>query len=1014
MLNHIASWQICFLAFRVTLLCLITGGGVLSAKPPHDTQKPGEHPPAGDEIVAGMTLPAGFEVSLFAAEPHVRQPIAIDIDDRGRLWVAQCDTYEGGPYDRELEDRILILEDANVDGKFDRRREFWAGPGPLSGLTLGFGGVWALCAGELRFYPDRDGDDRPDGPPVVHLAGWDYLHTRHNVVNGLKWGPDGWLYGRHGISDISTVGRPETPAEKRTLVDCAIWRYHPARHQFEVVCRGTTNPWGFDYDDHGEMFFTNNVNGHLWHVLPGARYIRMYGEHPNPYLYELMGACADHDHWDTSAGDWAVSRGGKGKHGQLGGGHSHCGGMIYLGDNWPSEYRNSMLMCNTHGYRVNRDRLVLTEEGYRGRHAPDFLLTHSPWFRGVSLEYGPDGGVYLSDWTDYGECHDHDGVHRSSGRIYKITYGPPTQAGRAVNIGALTSEQLVMLQLHPNDWYVRHARRRLQELAIEGNLDPQTIERLHAIFREQPETTRKLRAMWALYSMGALDDAWLAKQLQHADPHVRAWSVRLLVDDRRVSPDVLEQILQSARSEQSTLVRLHLASALGRLPLSARLSLAVAILRPGVDSAKNRHLRLMVWYGIEPAVAANPREAISVLQRLDSSRLRRFASRRISETWPGRGDIDAESLVVVSQLVRYAADSSDRSLCVDVLSGVQAALRGRLDLRTPRGWNDIRVSLDRSDARELRELARQLDCMFGGRRDGKQLAAIVLDTNVASEHRRAALQTLLQVDQQAAATVLPRIAAEQVMAAAAVEALQRVVDVRLFTKMAGRYPWLKREAREALIETAVTRPPYALVLLRQVSSGKMPREDITAYHARQLRLLRSEEVDQVLEEVWGRLGESDEEKTRKIELWRRKLTADRTQSANLAEGRKLFAKTCGKCHRLFGEGDSIGPDLTGGNRKNLDYVLENVITPSALVPRGTEVHVVLMEDGRVLSGMVVRQTPQVIELQMAEQKVTLDRSAIDQLKATGQSLMPEGQLDTMTEQQVVDLMAYIMSDGHHE
>ncbi len=219
---------------------------------PKNTQKAGEHPPSAQEAVKRISVPPGFQVTLFAAEPDVRQPIAIDLDDRGRLWVAQCDTYEGGPYDTNYEDQILILEDTDGDGIHDRRTLFWKGRGPLTGLTWGFGGLWVLCAGELRFLPDRDRDDRPDGEPEVHLDGWDYLHTRHNVVNGLQWGPDGWLYGRHGITDVSAVGVPGTPPDKRTVLDCSIWRYHPLEHRFEVVCRGTTNPWGFDYDETGE------------------------------------------------------------------------------------------------------------------------------------------------------------------------------------------------------------------------------------------------------------------------------------------------------------------------------------------------------------------------------------------------------------------------------------------------------------------------------------------------------------------------------------------------------------------------------------------------------------------------------------------------------------------------------------------------------------------------------------------------------------------------------------------
>src|SRR5262249_54473205 len=352
-----------------------------------------------------------------------------------------------------------------------------------------------------------------DGEPEVVLDGWALQGVGHNIVNGLMWGPDGWLYGRHGIMATSHVGPPGTPDSKRVRINCGIWRYHPIRKVFEAVAHGTTNPWGLDYDDHGQMFFTNNVNGHLWHLIPGAHYKRMYGEDFNPRTYALMDQHADHQHWDAGK-PWHDSRDGKGEHGKRGGGHSHCGAMIYLGDNWPEHYRNTIFMCNTHGRRVNNDRLVRSGSGYVRLHADDFLFANNPWFRGIDLKYGPDGGVYVSDWTDIGECHDHDGVHRTSGRIFKVTYGdvkPPPVA----DVAKLTDAELVKLQLHRNDFYVRAARRNLQERAAAGKDMKAVHAALHKMFDDNPDVTRKLRALWALYVTGGTSETWLRQQLGH-------------------------------------------------------------------------------------------------------------------------------------------------------------------------------------------------------------------------------------------------------------------------------------------------------------------------------------------------------------------------------------------------------------------------------------------------------------------------------------------------------------------
>src|SRR5262249_19674820 len=317
---------------------------------------------------------------------------------------------------------------------------------------------------------------------------------------GLRRAPDGWLSRRPGILDTSRGGPPGPPDGKRVPINCGIWRYHPTRKVFEAVAHGTTNPWGLDYDDHGQMFFTNNVNGHLWHVIPGAHYKRMYGEDLRPHLYGLLDQHADHQHWDASKA-WSDSRDGKGEHGKRGGGHSHVGAMFYLGDNWPDQYRNTIFMCNTPGRRLNNDRLVRSGSGYVGVHGADFLFANDPWFRGIDLRYGPDGGVYISDWTDLGECHDHDGVHRTSGRIYKVTYGKP-RPPQKIDVARLSDAELVKLQLHKNDWFVRAARRNLQERAAAGQDMKAVHAALHALLDGQRDVPRKLRALWALYVTG--------------------------------------------------------------------------------------------------------------------------------------------------------------------------------------------------------------------------------------------------------------------------------------------------------------------------------------------------------------------------------------------------------------------------------------------------------------------------------------------------------------------------------
>ena len=348
------------------------------APPPFNTQELSTPLLKPTEALKAVTVPKGFRVQLSAAEPMVRQPIDMAWDARGRLWVAECYTYAEREtnFEKKLKDRIIILEDTNHDGVFDKRKIFWDGASQLTSIEIGFGGVWAACAPEILFLADKNGDDVPDGKPTVVLDGFDNDKVRHNIVNGLRWGPDGWLYGRHGIlGPGSKVGVPGTPEAKRTPINCGIWRYHPTRKKFEVVCHGTTNSWGHDWDEHGQLFFINTVIGHLWHVVPGARFQRMYGEHFDKHLYELIQQTADHFHWDIGNEKWADLK----KTGMTsgtdaaGGGHAHTGMMIYLGDNWPDKYRGRLFTLNFHGLRMNQDTLHRKGAGYVGKHAPDFM-----------------------------------------------------------------------------------------------------------------------------------------------------------------------------------------------------------------------------------------------------------------------------------------------------------------------------------------------------------------------------------------------------------------------------------------------------------------------------------------------------------------------------------------------------------------------------------------------------------------------------------------------------------------
>ena len=584
------------------------------------------------EALKAITVPKGFRVQLAAAEPMVQQPIDMAWDERGRLWIAECYTYaeKETNFEKTLKDRIIILEDTDKDGVFDKRKIFWDQASQLTSIEIGFGGVWAACAPNILFLADKNGDDKPDGKPLVILDGFDNDKVRHNIVNGLRWGPDGWLYGRHGIlGPGSKVGIPGTPEAKRADIQCGIWRYHPTRKIFDVVCHGTTNPWGHDWDENGQLFFINTVIGHLWHVVPGARYQRMYGQHYDKHLYELIQQTADHYHFDIGKEKWSDLKktGMTSATDAAGGGHAHTGMMIYLGNNWPKQYHGNVFTLNLHGLRINQDTLHRQGAGYVGKHAPDVMRTKDQWFRGIELSYGPDGGVYVLDWSDIGECHDNDGVHRTSGRIFKITYGKPAKVD--ADLSKETLRGLIAWTGIKNEWHRRQARRLLQEKSAQGQSMTGTIKKIRSFFEVTASDSNALRAMWALNSIGGADEKWLLKQTHHGNEHIRTWAIKLLCDHGELSNATKTRFIQMAGKDTAGLVQLHLACALQKLPLAERWPLATALVSH-TTYAEDPVLPLMVWYGLNPAVQENPTEAIKLVAKCKIPKVRQFIARRLA------------------------------------------------------------------------------------------------------------------------------------------------------------------------------------------------------------------------------------------------------------------------------------------------------------------------------------------------------------------------------------------------
>ncbi len=967
-----------------------------------------------------MTVPDGFKVTLFAGEPDVVQPIAFTFDDRGRLWVVEGMSYpkwnkdeatEKGENGRVLDkrkgkDRVLIFEDTDGDGQFDKRTVFADNLTNLSGIEYGFGGIWLCSIPNLIYIPIKPGTDQPAGPPQIKLDGWS-LDSGHNAFNSLKWGPDGWLYGCNGILATSKVGAPGTPDKDRTPMNCGVWRYHPTKKKFEVFATGTTNPWGLDWDEYGEMFITNCVIDHVWHVVPGGHYERMYGQDFNPHLYKLMPSIADHKHW--AGGSWTESRGGKGAHSDAGGGHAHVGCMIYQGNSWPKAYYGGLFTCNLHGNRVNHDLLEPKGSSYVARHGKDFLFANDPWFRGIAIDYGRDGSVYVSDWCDTGECHNYQVAHTTSGRIYKITYGKPDQWND--DLAKADNSRLIklLLKLDSNEWTVRHSARLLQERAAAGKLTEQDRRSLFI----NPKLPA-LRQMWISHIIGNTPKYETLPQETFRESF-RAWAVRLTLEDVPPVTAGREEIsafvdeLLGAADDPSRLVRLHLAGGLQRLPVEARWRILDKLLQHTGD-AEDPYIPLMIWYAVEPMIAVKPTEPW--LRWLRFPMLREFAARRLTSL-PGGMDTVMKEMdfndYLSKFIVQQGLHAHPHFLQRDALRGVLTGLQGQRSVPMPKQWRDVYPQLIQSPLPEVRDKAMALAVLFGDERALTSLHSIAADAKAPFAQRQSALQMLTFKQPPTLLALLQDLLNDPGLRASAIQALAAYADPKTPSLILQRYAKLTADEKSDAVHTLASRPAYALALLDAVAAKTVARTDLNAFTVRQLLALNDKQVTARVNEVWGTLRPASQEKAALMVKYKSLLTADTLKQANLASGRLLYTKQCAACHKLFGEGGNIGPELTGSQRANLDYVLENMLDPSAVVPREYQVSIITTNSGRTLTGIVKEETERALTVQTQNEVVIVPKDEIDLRRQSNLSMMPEGMLDRLTSDEVRDLVGYLAS-----
>ncbi len=546
----------------------------------------------------------GLQMELVSSEPIVLQPIDMHFDARGRLWVVQYlqypfpagatinfyDQYLRAGYDRDLlpppnhvpgDDKITLLEDTNGDGVFDTHQDVITGLDITTSVLFAYGGLWVMSPPHLLFYPDNSGDGIPDGEPEVHLEGFG-LEDTHSVSNGLTMGPDGWIYGVQGSTSTSEV-------EGYSFLGQATWRYHPEREQFELYSEGGGNPWTMDFDSKGRAFTgTNAGNTRGIHEVQGGRYVKGWAKHgplTTPYSFGYFNHMDHEGYTPRFSMTFLVYEEGKlpGYEGQ------HISGMALTNRVQAARFLRDGSTFQT----VDTDSLVTTPD--RG-------------FRPVDMKVGPDGGVYIADWCDIRMNHVQpvDTWNKSCGRIWRLQaedYKPVSP----FNLTERSNEELIEMLSDERKWYRGQARRLLGERE-----DRSLVPDLRAL-TETNTGQLALEALWTVHLIEGIDQDWALQLLNHSDPYVRLWTIRLLGDTGTISLPIRERLVQLAATESEAEVRSQLASSSRRFDLEDALPILRELITHPED-VDDKHIPLLIWWALEEMISRDADAVIAFLE----------------------------------------------------------------------------------------------------------------------------------------------------------------------------------------------------------------------------------------------------------------------------------------------------------------------------------------------------------------------------------------------------------------
>jgi putative heme-binding domain-containing protein len=489
----------------------------------------------------------------------------------------------------------------------------------------------------------------------------------------------------------------------------------------------------------------------------------------------------------------------------------------------------------------------------------------------------------------------------------------------------------------------------------------------------------------------------IEKFLSHPDEYVRAWTIQLMCESPEANTRLHGRLIGMASDDPSPLVRLYLASALQRLSGQTGWRVAEHLVRHAED-ANDHNLPLMYWYGIEPLVPNDVDRAMALARSSAIPLLTRYVFRRLAS--------EDESLAAVTRLL---TDPDQQEFHALLLDEMLRAFEGRVDIPMPASWSEAYERLMAGGDASIRQRADQIAVLFGDKRIFPRLRSTLADASASVDRRMRALEILVRGRDQGAVNAFLAAVANPALRGPAVRALAAFDDDRIPEVLVEQYQQFEDTQRRDTISTLVSRPRFALALLDAVERKHIPRTDVHAYHVRQLSSLAIPEIDQRLSDVWGAVREPSAEKRQTIKQLEAQLSREVLARADLGNGRRIFAKTCATCHRLFGDGADVGPDITGSNRANLEYILSNVVDPSSVLGNDYRMTEIATENGQIISGLVQRETDSALTVRTINDTVVISKSEIEQRRLSSSSLMPDGLLAQMSSEEIRDLVGYLAS-----